>query len=510
MSDTGSSPTSTTGAAPGGGLRRSLSVWQAVGLSVALMAPSMAANINPQQTATTVGRAVPLAFLLAAVAVLLVAYGFVRLCQYFDHAGSVYAFVGATLGPRAGVVAGLGLLGTYTFYSVVTASAAGIFGTAFLAAVGVWPHPPVWGPFVLAGVALVLAWLLTVAPVRRGTNVLLTVEGATVALILVITVIAVVRLAGGTAPDGHAFTLSVFAPQPGTPTSALFLGVVFGFLSFAGFEAAATLGEEAARPRRDIPRAILGTAVFGGLYFVVVTAVEVMAFGADKAGVAAFTNSPSLIGDIGSSYVGAWVGDLITLGAGISAFGCCLACVVGGSRLLYALARDVTGGRRGPGRVSRAGTPATAASLVGCAAALIIVVGARAFGAAPTDTFAWSGTIGTLILLVAYVLTTIGAILLVFVRRRMPVPRWQVVIPLAALVLLGYTLYRNVIPYPPSGAERWFPVVAGGWLALALVLVLAAPRTARRLGVALAEAEHIRAGGGAGDAGESSEGAEIR
>ena len=28
-------------------LKRSLSVWQAVGLSMALMAPSMAANINP-------------------------------------------------------------------------------------------------------------------------------------------------------------------------------------------------------------------------------------------------------------------------------------------------------------------------------------------------------------------------------------------------------------------------------------------------------------------------------
>jgi hypothetical protein len=53
------------------GLRRSLSVWQAVGISVALMAPSMAANINPQGTAGLVGRATPLAFFLAAVAVLL-------------------------------------------------------------------------------------------------------------------------------------------------------------------------------------------------------------------------------------------------------------------------------------------------------------------------------------------------------------------------------------------------------------------------------------------------------
>ncbi|WP_409182200.1 hypothetical protein F9C11_38105 [Amycolatopsis sp. VS8301801F10] len=69
-------------------LRRTLSVWQAV----ALMAPSMAANINPQQTAAD------------------------------QHAGSVYALVGATLGPRAGVVAGIGLLGTYTFYAVVTSA----------------------------------------------------------------------------------------------------------------------------------------------------------------------------------------------------------------------------------------------------------------------------------------------------------------------------------------------------------------------------------------------------
>src|SRR3954463_10946001 len=133
-------------------LSRTLSVWQAVGLSVALMAPSMAANINPQGTVTSAGRAVPLAFLLASVAVLLVAYGFVRLCQYFHHAGSVYAFVGATLRPRTRLGSGFGLLGTYCFYGVVTSSATGIFGTAFLTDVGIWPNPPSWAPFLLVGI----------------------------------------------------------------------------------------------------------------------------------------------------------------------------------------------------------------------------------------------------------------------------------------------------------------------------------------------------------------------
>jgi amino acid transporter len=134
--------TTTEGSGGKTGLRRSLSVWQAVGISVALMAPSMAANINPQGTAGLVGRATPLAFFLAAVAVLLIAYVFVRLCQYYRHAGSVYAFAGATLGARAGAVAGLGLMGTYVFYGLVTASAAGIFGSAFLDDIGVWNQPP--------------------------------------------------------------------------------------------------------------------------------------------------------------------------------------------------------------------------------------------------------------------------------------------------------------------------------------------------------------------------------
>src|SRR3954463_9913627 len=126
-------PQSSTTGSP---LRRGLGVWEAIGLSLALMAPSMAANINPQGTAASVGRAVPLAFALATAGVLLVAYTFVRLCQRFQHAGSVYGFVGAPLGPRTGLVAGWALLGTYLLYGVVTAMAAGIFGTSFLDEIG--------------------------------------------------------------------------------------------------------------------------------------------------------------------------------------------------------------------------------------------------------------------------------------------------------------------------------------------------------------------------------------
>ena len=282
-------------AATAPGLKRSLSIWQAVGLSLALMAPSMAANINPQG-AIGAGRAVPLAFLIAAVGVLFVAYTFARLCQYYRHSGSVYAFVGATLGPRAGVVAGWGLAGTYVFYAVTTAAAAGIFGTGLLDSLGLWKNQPSWAPMLFVGVVLALALLLAALPARGGTNVLLIVEVCTVTLILIVTVVVFVKLLSHSAPGGSTFTWSVFSLAPGTGVSALFLGVVFGFLSFAGFEASSTLGEEAHNPSRDIPRAILGVAVFGGIYYVVVTAAEMMGFGTSAAGIKAF----------GSSRVAAW------------------------------------------------------------------------------------------------------------------------------------------------------------------------------------------------------------
>src|SRR5262249_47919813 len=55
---------------------------------------------------------------------------------------------------------------------------------------------------------------------------------------------------------------------------------------------------------------------------------------------------------------------------------------------------------------------------------------------------------------------------------------------------LGYTLYRNVYPYP-SGDAYWFPIVGGAWLVASIIGVLVAPGTARRLGAALAAREGI-------------------
>jgi amino acid transporter len=475
-------------------LRRELNIWETIGISIALMAPSMAANINPQGVVLTVGRPVPLTFALATVGVLLVSYTFVRLCQRFHHSGSVYGFVGATLGPRFGVVAGWGLLGTYIFYGVVTAIASGRIFSSFLDGIGVWGNPPDWAAFLIGGVALIGVYWLTISPIRRGTRTLLVIEGVTVLLIVLVAFIVLIRIVGGDGPGGTGVTFTAFSVPKGTDTSALFLGVVFGFLSFAGFEAAATLGEEAKQPRRDIPRAILGTAIFGGIYFVFVTWVEVMGFGADQKGLDDFTASGALMGDLGSRYVGSWAGDLIALGASVSAFACALACAVGASRLLFALSRDGFGPRAlgtvAPGR----GTPVPAAGTVVSGMFVLIAVMGLAYRGEeiPSLTvFANAGIIGTLILLVAYVLATVGVIRLLFGSGQRQVRTWEVVVPVAALAVLGYTIYRNVIPYP-EGTLFWLPIVCAVWLVAAIGFVLARPDLARRAGAKLLAEEGLQ------------------
>ena len=474
------------------GLVKNLNIWEAIGISVALMAPSMAANINPQGTATTVGRAVPVAFALATIGVLLVAYGFVRLTQNFHHAGSVYGFVGATTGPRSGVVAGWGLIGTYIFYGCVTSMAAGIFGSKFLDEIGLWNNQPDTAGFLVGAIALVLAYFLAIAPARNGTRLLLTVEAVTVVLILITAFIVLSKLIGGSAPGGLGVDWSVFSIPKGTGGSTVFLGVVFGFLSFAGFEAAATLGEEAKNPRKDIPRAMLGTAIFGGVYFVFVTAVEVMGFGTSDAGVKAFISSGSLMGDLGTTYVGSWIGTIITLGAAVSAFGCALACVVGASRMLFAIGRD--GGSTALSTVSaKNGTPTSATRFIVGAIALIIILWALIGGVKPFDIFLGSGVIGTLILVAVYVLATIGAVKFLFFSGVKRAASWEIIIPIAGLIVLVYTLYRNVIPFPASGAARMYPIVSAIWLAVGLVTVWARPAFTKKLGEKLLADENLSA-----------------
>src|SRR3954463_8855322 len=189
-------------------LRRELRFGEAVALSLAIMAPTAAMALNGTAVAAQIGRAVPLAFVIATVGVLFVSYGFIRLTRHFNSAGSVFALAGATLGPRAGFFAGFALMATYTLFTIASGAEIGLFGNAFLSGVGVGDVD--W--LIIALVAMVFVALLAFGDIRVATRSLLGFEGLSVALIILLMIVIFVKVLGGSAPAGREATLDVFTP----------------------------------------------------------------------------------------------------------------------------------------------------------------------------------------------------------------------------------------------------------------------------------------------------------
>src|SRR3954464_13045726 len=147
------------------GLRRELKFVEAIALSLAIMAPTAAMALNGTAVAGLIGRAVPLAFVIATVGVMFVSYGFIRLTRHFNSAGSVFALAGATLGPRAGFFAGFALPATHTLFTVAPRAEGGLFGQSFLDGIGVGGVD--WLPIAL--VAMIGVALLGFGDIRVAT-----------------------------------------------------------------------------------------------------------------------------------------------------------------------------------------------------------------------------------------------------------------------------------------------------------------------------------------------------
>lgn len=473
-----------------GQFRRELRLFETIGFSVGSMSPAAALALNGVAPAALVGRAVSLAFLFATIGVIFVAYGFIRLSQHVAHAGSVYAFSGLTLGPRAGFFSGWALLGTYVVTVPAGFAVVGLFGQDFLVQSGIWKGAN-W--LTIGLIAAAVVWALAAGAVRIAGRSLVVLEFVTIALIVVLMVFIVVKVAGGHGPSGEpSLTLNVFALPHGVPLSAIGLAAVFGFLSFSGFEASATLGEETNNPRRNIPRALLFAVVGTGILLVIGMAIESLGFGATTAGAKAFATSSAPLGDLAKTYVGTAMADLLNLGATISAFGATLGIAAAGSRLLLAMARDGTSSRFLTHISPRTGAPTGPLGLV-MTLALGTVLVLWKLSLTPTDVFFYLGTIATLSLLVAYILVNVGAIKFLFISARR-VSRWEIFMPVLGIAFLAYTLYRQVVPVP-AAPYKYFPYAVVVYLLIGAALVVAVPGMAARVGTGLARSEGLEIAG---------------
>jgi amino acid transporter len=450
-------------------LFKGVGTFDAIAIAVAGMAPTMAMNLNPQEPAEHVGRVVPLVFALSTVVVLLVAWCFARLAHHHPNAGSAYGFVGAILGPRAGLVAGWTLFGTYLCFAIVGLGGFGLFAANLLQRLGLWHEA---SSFALTIVAVLIAGPLSVVPARRAGLVLIVLEGVAVIAMLVLAVAVLVLVMRGHGPQGDPPLLDLFIPTANVGASSIAMGLSFGLLSFAGFEQVATLGEEVGKSRFTIPRVLIGTVLGAGVVFTLVTAAQTLGFGTSPAGIASFTTT-SLLADLSARYFGSSFGDLFDALAIASALGGALAAIVAASRILFALCRDLVPSSA-VGKVSEiSGTPRNAAVCV-LVAALIGYAAMRAvFHATGQDAFFWGSTLGALALLIAYLLVVASAAGAI-IRSSAGAARWMLLIPSLAVAAIAYTLWVNVAS-PDPGAYQVIPWIVLVWCCAPMLAAVLKP-----------------------------------
>jgi amino acid transporter len=464
------------------GLRRELRFWETIALSIGIMAPTAAMALNGVGVAQHVGQAVPLAMIFATIGVFLVSFAFVRLARHYSHAGSVYAFSGATLGPRAGFFSGWALFGTYLAFTCASCCEVGLFFPAFLNGAGIWSGSE-WIWFTLGAAAIIS--VVAYGEIKITTRALLSIETISVTLIAILMIVIFLKLAGvGTAPPNGGYSTSVFHLPSGTSSSALGLAVVLAFLSYGGFEGAAALGEETNSPRIQIPKAIRNAVLAAGIFYTLCFLAQSWGFGTNAAGVKAFQTTGTPLSDLATSYVGSWMSNLINLGAAVSAFASALGTATGASRILFAMGRDGFGPHRLGTSSRRTGAPATALAVV-MTVAVIWMVGQRLNGTNVVNAFFYPGTIGVLSMIVAYVVTNVGAFKLFVLDRGERT--LAMIIPPIAVAFLVYVFWRNAVGqvYPYSR----FPWVVAGWALIGAAIVVLIPGLARRIGTTMSQLE---------------------
>ena len=431
-----------------------LRFFRTIAESVGVQGPTAGVVIAAAVLAGVSGGGTGLVLIVAAVAMGFVAYAFIIFTRGFNSAGSVYGFTGAVAGPRFGFLSAWTLMLAYVSfaggtYAVTADEAQPAFGATGL-------HLA-WQVYAIIAFVLVLA--LAYLDIKISATVILALEG--VSMLLVIIACSIVLAKGGF--HGHAFSSAPFRPD-GVALPVLGLGIVLSFSSFSGFEAAATLGEETRQPGRLIPLAIAVSLAVVAIFEIGVTAVVTNAY----PGVSPLSAAPVPLVTVTDKFAAGWMGTLVNFGAVVSAFGACLACAVGASRLLFALGRDA-----GPGMLRQTsrltGAPVGALIWVGAGSLLPLLILIKERLA--TRAVAISLAYGADLIIAAYILVVVAAIIFTIRRRMSPV---KTVILLVGLVVLGYVMKTTFVPFP-AAPFGWDALAAGITLVLGIALPFAYP-----------------------------------
>lgn len=421
-----------------GRLHGTLGAPSIVFMVVAAAAPlTVIAGVMPIGFAIGNGAGLPAMFAAVSILLVLFSVGFTAMARHVPKPGAFFTYIAHGLGRPAGL--GAAFVAVVCYMAFVLGIMA-YFGHELAAAIdrytGVHMH---W--IVFAVVAICAVGWLGFRHVELSAHVLAVVLTLEVAIVLVISVVAV--FSGG----AEGLDLTSFSPEQMT-SGAPSLALMFAAASFVGFEATAIFRDEARDPQRTVPRATFAAVILIGVFYTFTSWAFVMAWGTDNVVERASTD-PAFLFSTANAQLGQ-VGEFVThLLVITSLFAAGLAFHSITTRYLHALAGAGVLPPYLATTSPRDGAP-SAASLTTTVATSVLVFVCLVAGLDPVlETFTWFVGLGALIYLLLLAACTL-AVLAYFARRgREGEPVWVVVTaPLLALLGLGYSAWITIKNFP--------------------------------------------------------------
>ncbi len=237
-------------------LKRSLGTLAIVGLGLGYMTPTVIFDTFGIVSEET-NFVVPLAYLLAMVAMAFTAVSYGRMVRIFPSAGSAYTYASETIHPNVGFVIGWSSLLDYLLLPLVNALILRSYMEAFFPDVPPW----IWVVIVVAAVTGLV--LVSMSNTSRLNGVLVMFS---IVLIVVFVILTWRQLARG---EGNGTVLSTRPLwHEGATLGPVITGATIVCFSFIGFDAI-TMYTEEAKDANTVPRAILLTLLIGGAVFFV-------------------------------------------------------------------------------------------------------------------------------------------------------------------------------------------------------------------------------------------------
>lgn len=462
------------------GLRRNaIGLPGAVIMSAAIMGPAVSTFFNPQFSTPFSGFATPLVYVLCLGAMLITATGVMEMARALPSAGAFYTYVTRGFGPKAGFVTG-GLI--FVAYALLPPAEIGLIGAYLQETFNTEfsTNIPWW---VIGLVPAIAMTVLAFEGIISSLKTALILFSAEVVVVMVMAIIVVVN-------GGHeGLNLHPFNPSSSPHGfGGLVTGGIFAALSFVGFEAAASLGEEVREPRKRIPKAILGATLLVGVIYAFCIWAEAIGFGRDATNALEGGAPWNVLAETYAS----WMKWPVIIASVSSMFAVMLASNNGIVRILHKMGREGLLPSFFGHIDEKRKTPIYAVLFQGVfAVGLAFIVGGIAGGlgteSAGFNVYGYLGFLLTMGILPVYILTNAAAIRFFRGRGDFNLIRHLFLPGLGALLMVGLTIGQIVEQV--SAPYTWFPWVIVGWVVLvsagAVWLGVRRPESLRSAGAAM-------------------------